>query len=196
MPVVASRIGLSGRTLIWNLGLDQGELPLRTAFPILLSNATQWFQGNTAPWQEAYPTGSFITIVREELDTVPQQSAEASPAMFDGRLIGPDGQSRTLSSAADAWTVGPLNHRGLWRIVDAPSEREAAGSPDISPRTLKEIACNLVNRQESDLRVAAGKSDSMQSKSSGGAPWWWYLTLVGLCWTAAEWFLYQRRWIA
>ena len=60
-----------------------------------------------------------------------------------------------------------------------------------------EIACNLADRTESDLKP----NDTVVSKGSaidagfGGRPIWYYL--LGLAWLLAgsEWFLYQRRWI-
>ena len=64
VPVLAAASQPSRMRLIWNASLDQGEFPLRTAFPILLNNAIRWFQGDPAPWQEAYTTGSYAIVPR------------------------------------------------------------------------------------------------------------------------------------
>jgi hypothetical protein len=195
VPVLAAQTGPQGKMLIWNLSLDQGELPLRTAFPILLSNAIQWFQGNAAPWSEAYATGSLVTISRGE-STETRDSSRDPSSFHNCRLVSPDQQTRVLSSTAEKWIVGPLNRCGVWRIVGQEPQSDSAQAELASTQILREIACNLVNREESDLRGAAPVNEFAQVAGTGGAPLWWFLVLAGLIGTSAEWFLYQRRWIA
>jgi hypothetical protein len=62
-----------------------------------------------------------------------------------------------------------------------------------------ELACNLANKTESDLRLPESWQDIKAARSATGSffvrPIWFYL--IGAAWLLAvgEWFLYQRRWI-
>jgi hypothetical protein len=59
-----------------------------------------------------------------------------------------------------------------------------------------------MNKAESDLRPPEGLVAAASADEAGlvsgflGRPAWWYL--AGLAWAlaAAEWYLYQRRWIS
>ncbi len=46
-----------GKVLVLTVNLDQGDLPLRTAFPILVTNALAWFAGNRASCARRWPAG-------------------------------------------------------------------------------------------------------------------------------------------
>ena len=61
-----------------------------------------------------------------------------------------------------------------------------------------ELAVNLANAQESDLRTSAEPAAlaSLSIDSPSGRPVWYYLTLLGAILICLEWYLYQRRWIA
>ncbi len=63
--------------------------------------------------------------------------------------------------------------------------------------TLTELACNLADRRESDLRPAEGLPARNSSLAAGLAvrPIWYYLLASALLLSCWEWFLYQRRWI-
>ena len=62
---------------------------------------------------------------------------------------------------------------------------------------LAELACNLADRRESDLRPAEGIPERTTSLAAGLAvrPIWYYLLASAWLLTCWEWFLYQRRWI-
>jgi hypothetical protein len=61
---------------------------------------------------------------------------------------------------------------------------------------LAELACNLADRRETDLRPPPGLSARRAAREAGGGRPVWY-GLVASAWALAcwEWFLYQRRWI-
>src|SRR5262245_28996377 len=46
----------AGKVLVLTVNLDQGELPFRTAFPIMVSNALNFFAGNAGELREAFAT--------------------------------------------------------------------------------------------------------------------------------------------
>jgi hypothetical protein len=61
-----------------------------------------------------------------------------------------------------------------------------------------ELAVNLANAAESDLRVVDASRPAFQAGLAGlaGRPIWFYLTLLATGLISAEWWLYQRRWIS
>ena len=62
-----------GKVLILSVNLDKGDLPLRTAFPILATNALNWFAGARGELREAYATGAIAEIT---LPTTPAKEGE------------------------------------------------------------------------------------------------------------------------
>ncbi len=195
VPVFAATSQPAQKRLIWNGSLDQGEFPLRTAFPILLSNAIRWFQGDPAPWQEAYSTGSHATIRRDASAIVARAADPETGSPDDFRVVLPDGQIRALAGDTESWTMGPLDQCGVWRIEAKREATSGSAREDQSAVVLAEVACNLASPSESELRVTAPVGRSLPTAGPGGWPPWFYLTLLGLVWTAGEWYLYQRRWI-
>ena len=63
---------------------------------------------------------------------------------------------------------------------------------------MREIACNLANRRESDLRVPeTGRADAEpETAGLAGQPLWLYLLMAAGLLGVVEWYLYQRRWIS
>lgn len=171
-----------GKVLVLTVDLDKGDLPLQTAFPILVANSLGWFTGARGELREALASGAVADL---ELPPGPARSATAL------ELVGPDGRKKALPVSGGKVTVGPLDHCGVWSIR-SPGEK-----PEAAP--VLEVACNLAARPESDLRVPASLAP-MQSASIGGGfggwPIWFVLALVAGTLLVVEWFLYQRRWIS
>jgi hypothetical protein len=93
--------------------------------------------------------------------------------------------------------VGPFDHCGVWSIAPA-----AAGQtpPPPAESPALEIACNLGNRGESDLRpdeavLALAPPDSLTTGWMT-RPIWYYLVILAWLLAGVEWYLYQRRWIS
>ena len=91
----------------------------------------------------------------------------------------------------------------MWSVVTIDQSESASKVGDGTrsvPATVVELACNLANRTESDLRVPEPLMKLQQPTVLAGGwftrPIWFYL--VGLAWLVAvvEWFLYQRRYIS
>jgi hypothetical protein len=179
-PVYCAFERPEGKVLVLTVNLDKGDLPLRTAFPILTTNALSWFTGKKGELKEAVATGS---LAEEELPT----EALSRPLY----LWSPSGKSRPLAGDVAKVTVGPLDECGVWSI--GPEQP----GPESPP--MREIACNLANRQESDLRPPELLVAEAGDSSVGGvfgSPIWYYLLTGAWLLAAAEWFLYQRRWIS
>jgi len=153
--------------------LSQGDLTLRTTFPILVSQALTYFR-NCEGLQKAYSTAEpvVLTLQTEKTSVI---------------LRSPSGREEVFPCQSGAVSFGRLEECGIWTVLEPESERE-----------LIRIACNLFNAAESNLRSATAAPVQSEVSEAGvlfARPVWFYLALLALFLTAAEWFLYQRRWI-
>ncbi len=198
----------SGKLLVMNFNLAQGDLPFRTAFPILIGNALSWFRGQSVPWRAAVTAGAEVDLdlsgISRDLEATsegvaaPQQEALTSIVLRSprGRVIG-------LPTGGDRLMPGPLDECGLWTVE---RQSAAARSTPAEPRQPAEVAgtdgvlltlaCNLANERESDLRPARlPAAEDGESSDRSHRPWWFTLTAVAGVLLVTEWFLYQRRWL-
>jgi hypothetical protein len=159
-----------GRVFVLSGDLEAGELPLRTAFPILMSNALVWLAGGQENYREAVPTGAVVEL------TLPEK-----PGL---QWFAPDGRAFPLPAGTSRVSVGPLDQVGVWRVAtgrDEPAEVE--------------VACNLANGRRSDLRPDAAVASAPRPEETHSLRWPLPFLLLGL--TAGllglEWCLYQRR---
>ena len=132
-----------GKVLVLTVNLDKSDLPLQTAFPILVSNALAGSPAAKGELRESLAAGAVTEV---EL-----------PAPGRGQASGccdrPTAGRRPLPRGArqgDDRPARPLRH--LERRPRPGTSRDATS------RRL-ELACNLASRQESDLRPAAGLDD-------------------------------------
>jgi len=84
------------------------------------------------------------------------------------------------------WTLAKMVHPVLGGLRSA-----------IAAARVAELACNLSDRRETDLRPAEGLPDRSQSLAAGLAvrPVWYYLLATAFLLSCWECLLYQRRWI-
>jgi hypothetical protein len=171
-----------GPVVVLTVNLDRGDLPFRTAFPILAMNTLGFFTGGQGELHEALPTGATSEVA------LPPTAAGVSEFL----LRAPDGTTRRLPPGGSKAAVGPFDRCGVWAVVpDAPGAAPVA-----------EFAVNLMSKTESDLRPLEGLAGAPSAAEAGlvggffGRPVWWYL--IALAWALAgcEWYLYQRRWIS
>lgn len=184
-PIYALVDRPEGKVLVMTVNLDQGDLPLQTAFPILMSNAMAEFAGSKGELRESIAAGGLTEV------DVPGKAAGAPDWVFKA----PDGQLREVPKTPKA-LLGPLDQVGIWSIVPRPDPKAAKDATAAKPAL--ELAANLSSRAESDLRapealkaIRAGGGGAW-----GGRPIWYYLIFAAWSLFALEWFLYQRRWIS
>jgi hypothetical protein len=182
-----------GKLVLLNVNLDKSDLPLQTAFPIMMTNLLNWFSGTKGELREALAAGSVA-----EVEIPADRSAESRFV-----LKRPDGRETpvVVTAGAAKVTVGPLDRTGIWRVLKrsaksplpAQEAKDAIDSRDV----VVELACNLADRRESDLRPAVDPAVRQPGLAAGLAvrPIWYYLLVSALTLTCWEWFLYQRRWI-
>jgi hypothetical protein len=164
------------KVLVLTVNLDEGDLTFRTAFPIMVTNALGWFAGSSGELRESLASGAVTEVT--------------PPA---SRLAGtlssktPTGRTLALPPGASKVSLGPLDECGIWQVL-------------ADQKTHLDLACNLANRSESDLRVPEALLKTQPRVALAGGwltrPIWFYLIGLALLLAPAEWFLYQRRWIS
>jgi hypothetical protein len=170
-----------GSVVVLTVNLDLGDLPFRTAFPILISNTLSEFAGGRGELQEALPTGA-----------TPEVNVPSVGSIRDLVLRAPDGGTQKLPQGASRFTIGPLDQAGIWSVIDtAPAETP-----------VQRYACNIMNRAASDLRPPAELAAVHSADDTGlvsglfGRPIWFVLIALAWLLVSVEWYLYQRRWIS
>jgi von Willebrand factor type A domain/Aerotolerance regulator N-terminal len=188
-PLYASIDRPEGKVLVLTVNLEKGDLPLQTAFPIMVANALGWFAGTKGELRESLSTG-----VVTDIELPP--SADAGKGGL--ALLAPDGRSKPLPNLGNKVTVGPLDQCGVWSIVRPPAEGPKPGAKaQEPPKPLLEVACNLASRPESDLRSTLPTTSKASLVGGfGGWPIWVVLCALALALAGLEWYLYQRRWIS
>jgi len=199
-PVYASLERTDGKVLVLTVNIDQGDLPLRTAFPILMTNALGWFSGAAGELREALATGA-VTEVTLPGATAPAASQSGQPMAANVQplqLWPPAGGSpRALPAGLAQAVIGPFDHCGVWTIAPAIAGQNP---PKPAETPALEIACNLASRGETDLRPSEAVLALVQPETVTAGfmnrPIWYYLVLLAWLLTGLEWYLYQRRWIS
>jgi len=171
-PLYLQFVADEQRVLVLSADLNQGDFSLRTAFPILISQALSYFR-NTEELQKAYSTAEPVRL------TLPTEHPQVI-------LRSPSGREAVFPCQNGVVSLGRLGETGIWTILEADTQRELA-----------QIACNLFNAAESNFQSTAEMP--VPSGAEAGTffvrPIWFYLAFFALLLTAMEWFLYQRRWI-
>ncbi|HEX5177373.1 MAG TPA: BatA and WFA domain-containing protein [Chthoniobacteraceae bacterium] len=167
--------GREQRMIVLGFDIAESDLPLRIAFPLMMSNALNWLAHRPAVPHDALNAGEQLSLdAGEQVASDPQpldaKSSPASATKTPGALFVPKKNgfySRTTALGEERW-----------------------------------IAVNTFDPAESDLRpIAAGdRADAHARFSSwralgrfGAWPPWQYLTLSALLLFAFEWWLFHRR---
>ena len=153
----------------------KSDLPLRIAFPLIIANTIQWFQGKSEIEEYHLQTGE---VLKKRID-------EAA-AIESVTIVGPTGES---------WEI-PVEKGEL--LFD---ETSVVGFYELKIGEGEEVwAVNLTDVAESQIHAAEGVEDLLEEEEVvlGGAallhyPPWIYLVLLAVLLSAVEWFLYQRR---
>ena len=197
-PVFAEIRRDQGKCLVLSIDLDKSDLAFRTVFPILVANALGWFSGEVGELRESQSTGSATRIsLKENLAQLPPEmtfqlrSPENQESSIHRPAAGNDDQSVLL---------GPFQYTGTWSLIGksaAKPEVASKGSSTEEPVVLTQIAVNLSNANETDLRPAESMLKTVVPAvlASGwfSKPVWYYLVAIATAMVAIEWFLYQRR---
>ncbi len=197
----------TGDVVVLAVKLEDGDLPLRIAFPVMIKNALESFLGGKGELRPSIAAGNSteITTGRSRATTVTElappdakESPYASKTDDEQKswvLRSPSGSIKPLASG-ESIRVGPFDEVGLWW---AGPETEIAKLDDTTdfPAELVPIAVNLTNPDESDLQPKSDLPEPpVASAVWGGHSLWFYLVLAAIIGICLEWFLYQRRIVA
>ena len=186
-----------GRILMLASDLDTSDLPLRIAFPVLMTNAMNWFFRETGEIRPALASGRTTDVPWD---------VKSTSELTTANLISPSGDVTLVTAEKSSVKLGPLPSTGVYRLTtkDIPepsetnSDSETVGPIDLT--TFDEdatlFAVNLASENESDLRLPElPESDAGQLPPAGRSPWF-YLILAACGLVLAEWALFQRRVVA
>ena len=174
-----------GDVVVLNISLDDSDLPLRTAFPILLGNTIAAMSGSTQDIAHAVPTGTAVRFRG-------QWGGDEADSM---ELTGPSGTSVRAIRSGEQWIVAPLTESGVYTLT-TPSDSEADQS-SAAAAAVPVLACNLFDAVESDLRPTATDASAALSiqRSGRGRPVWWQVVCLLLLLLVIEWAAFHRRWL-
>ena len=152
------------------LDLTDSDLPLRVAFPLLMSNTIQWLAGATAPQMPSLPAGETFPLNAEQsVWRQPQTKWTGTAKPQPGELA--------------RGVFQPLSN-GYYLLNEGD--------------TTSWLAVNTFSEAESDLRTAppagtAATFPRLAAASFSGWPLWQYLALAALLLFTVEWWLFHRR---
>jgi hypothetical protein len=198
----------NGKCLVLSVDLDKSDLAFRTAFPIMVTNALNWFRGGVGELQSSLATGQMAKVPLEaakisagaslilrspsgrEMNVARQQTAPFEAAPKDASPPAKPEPSQTASRPpAPEVSLGPFDACGVWTLVS----REAADRESVAA----ELAVNLANERESDLRprdeLAASVAEATLAAGWFARPLWFYIAVCACAITVVEWLLHQRR---
>ena len=176
-PIYAFGQSPERNVLVLTADLKRSDLPLRTAFPILVSQALIHFRGSGGELEKAFSTGESVRVPLDRSDAVDHVV-----------LRSPSGNVQHFPVKSGVVSLGMLPECGVWEISETDGKTP-----------LTRIACNLTNNESSNLRLAPEtfyeQTPDATVLRSGVRPIWFWLALFALLLTTAEWLLYQRRWV-
>jgi hypothetical protein len=176
-PLISIYSAANRNILLWSFDIFESNLPLRAAFPIMLSNAFDWLlRGAAAAESSTVPTGMVLQM-------------EAPPDFKRARIADPAGQEWQLVPGAGGRILFDRTARtGFYH-----AEIEAAAG------TARDFGVSLASAAESDIAPKLSLSlPGGEVKSTGGQTrvnrevWRWF-ALAALAFILVEWLVYHRR---
>ncbi|GAB4539308.1 MAG: BatA and WFA domain-containing protein [Anaerolineae bacterium] len=174
------------RVAVLAFDLRRSDLPLHTAFPLLLANLSSWLApgtGGDLPAQ-VHP-GAAVTL-------------SLPPGAVSARVTRPDGAVTRLLPGQGQAVFADTQQLGVYQVT---WERPQASEESEARQAL--FAVNLFSPQESDVRPAEtlpipGGDEARLEQRPGQVrrEWWRPLTLAALLILSAEWLVYQRASLA
>jgi hypothetical protein len=132
-----------------------------------------------------------VTTSVTEADDTPTAQSERSDASAPLQLVGPSGTSHPVTMQNDSVVTPPLDEIGVWRLIRNQQETD--------PLLLQQVACNLNDATESDVRRSTDSTSETRTRSPSGMasrPVWTSLLVLASILVCVEWGLYHRRRIA
>ena len=157
------------RLAAWSFDLAESDLPLRVAFPLLVSNTLQWLAGETEDSLTAIRAGE-TTILRQD-ETVAAEP-QTVPALAGGLS---DSRPGVFQPVENGFYARQTPAGTTWTAVNTFSDAES----DLAPGSAN--AAPTPSSRVSELALL------------NSWPLWQYLALAALLLSALEWRLFHRR---
>ena len=190
----------SGRVLVLSANLDSSDLPLRIAFPVMMTNAVNWFLRQSNEIHPAINTGVEANIAWDQ-----SQLSDAEELT----LVAPLGNQSPVAIKNQQATTEALNATGIYCLTAAEIQPQSIANTDGSetslnpeqvfekhPQRSQLVAVNLCSRVESDLRLPELPDQSERSIPASGWPTWLWAVLIASGFIVVEWGLFHRRVVA
>lgn len=161
-PLLWAYEGDGLRALVLAFSLDQSDLPLHVAFPILMSNALAWLGGT----ERLYVAG----------DTIALPSGSAPAAV----VTGPDGSRVRVEASAGRVVLPAVERAGVYTVRVGGRELRLAVNPAPEESAIAPVAAPTPAAPVRD--AAAGRTGQL----------WRGLLLAVLLVLCAEWVLWLR----
>ena len=168
-PLLAKLKRPNGDLWILTCNLDQSDLPLRIAFPVLIKNAIEWFQGGEGQLRPVVPTGSLaaFSIPEDEQPDNPhatEELASQTPDVKDSETTA-NGNLKESAVAIES-TGADLSRRDL--RVSSPSGKNSAISAQGGQALIGPILeCGLWTVAPSTEFKENGKPKASKTKDAG-----------------------------
>jgi hypothetical protein len=180
-PLLLTGVRDGLRTAIVAFDLHQSDLPLQTAFPILVAQLSTWFLPETAP------TAPLTVSPGRIVSLTPRAGADRV------EIVDPDGRLVSVPAEPEILFAGTAKI-GSYAVRDLANETELRAGG---------FVVNLLDGAESDLRpagdFAAGANDGpspapLSALVDGTARrlLWWPAILLGIAVLSIEWWAYYR----
>ena len=186
----------AGRVLILAADLESSDLPLRIAFPVMMTNAMNWFFRQSGDMSPAISTGQIASV---------HWDLGGSESTKQATLVDPNGGQRRVTLSADRVAIGPIEQTGVYGLVQSESlvKQDDEDAASLTPQEQldggakgKLVAINLCDANESDLRIPDVSQMSAGDPPARGSSPWFYLAMLGLGLVVTEWVLFNRRVVA
>ncbi len=172
-PLMATGSELTGshRTAALAFDLADSDLPLRIAFPLLITNTVHWLAGAERATPISLQTGDVVPLAQNQTVWIEPQTEPTAPAKPDAKQLA----RQFFEPTRD----------GFYRL-DQPG-----GSSWIAVNTFSEGESDLSAASPASLNAAPVSRQSLANLAT--RPLWQYLALAALALTTLEWWLFHRR---
>ena len=120
-----------GDVVVLTCSLEKGDLPLRIAFPVLMKNTIEWFQGNSGLLRPSVATGKMVSV---NLPTTQATDAESTTGTSP-----PDGVNETAADNSSVEEVeqdvavveqAEAEQKAKWVLVSPSQQTIPIATPD------------------------------------------------------------------
>jgi len=177
-PLIIARARPELRMVTLAFDVRRSDLPMRAAFPLLISNALGWLGAPAASESASLRTGRSLRVMLPE---------GSGPHHAEAGVTDPRGVTRAVAAQAGAIEI-PIAHPGFYRLAT-------------SSGPARTLAANLADPTEADTTPAEHLTVAGRTLQPPDPPvrrprrpiWWWAIVAAAAL-SLGEWWTYHRRW--